>query len=158
MKMERISSAVPPETLALMVELLPSIESLRDLCAVTGLSTETVRRQTEPFIAIMKLQGTLPKCPCGRDKFHPYGCTFTQAKKRLGDRIAGVSPEESERLLHRRRLGIDMLVAGDRYSVIDEALGMKRGGARNYLRFLSPEQLEARERAMTASKPEEAFA
>jgi hypothetical protein len=70
---QRGTGKVTPEVLAQMIDLLPTIGSLRDLCAITGLRLDTVRREVAPFLAIMKLTGTHPKCGCGRDRFHPYG-------------------------------------------------------------------------------------
>jgi len=141
-------SKVPPETLALIVELLPTIGSLRELCAVTGLRLDTIRRETAPFLAIMKLQGTHPQCGCGKDRFHPYGCADSYAKSWPSDCLPGQTREQSAVLLERRRLAIEMLVAGERLCDIDQCLGMSKGGAKNYVRFMSSEQLEARTAAV----------
>lgn len=145
------NSRVTPELLAMMVDLLPTIGSLRDLCAVTGLSLDVVRRETAPFLAIMKLQGTHPQCGCGRDRFHPYGCADSFKKGYPADCLPGHTREQTVLMLERRKVAIEMLVAGSRYVDIDRALGMSHGGARNYLRFLSPQQLAERERNAAAS-------
>lgn len=134
-----------PEQLAQMIELLPTVGSLRDLCAITGLRLETVRRETAPFLAIMKLNGTHPQCGCGKDRFHPYGCADSYAKGWPADCLPGHTREETAVLLHRRKLAIEMLVTGARLCDVDQALGMSKGGAKNYLRFLTPAQLRARE-------------
>ncbi|MCG7346603.1 hypothetical protein [Sphingomonas sp. ACRSK] len=136
----------PPEKLALMVELLPTIGSLRDLCAITGLRLDTVRRETAPFRAIMKLQGTHPQCGCGRDRFHPYGCADSRAKSWPSDCVPGHTREQTPVVLARRQVAIQMLVAGDRFVDIDRALGTSKGVARKYLRHLTPEQAEQRTR------------
>lgn len=141
---------VTPEMLATMVDLLPTVGSLRDLCAITGLRLDTVRRELAPFLAIMKLQGTHPQCGCGRERFHPYGCVDSRAKSWPSDCLPGHTREQTQVLLQRRAQAIEMLVAGERQVDIDDALGMSKGGAKNYLRFLTPEQLATRERNMAA--------
>lgn len=141
------SRAVSPETLAMMVELLPEIGSLRDLCAVTGLRLDTVRRETAPFLAIMKLQGTHPKCGCGKDRFHPYGCVDSYAKASQNP-VPGHRVEDHPAILARRALIIDMLVAGERFVDIDKCVGFNSKSARSYLRFLTPQQLRQREQAV----------
>lgn len=141
-----------PEMLALMVELLPTIGSLRDLCAVTGLRLETVRRETAPFLAIMKLQGTHPQCGCGKDRFHPYGCRDSYVKGVREGHVPGCTLERAPIVLARRKIIIDMLVAGDRFVDIDKALGFNSKSAKGYMRFLSPDQREARARAVKARK------
>lgn len=143
---QRGTGKVTPEVLAQMVDLLPSVGSLRDLCAITGLRLDTVRRAVAPFLAIMKLQGTHPQCGCGKDRFHPYGCVDSRAKSWPSDCLPGHTREQTEALLARRQTAIEMLVAGERQIDIDHALGMSKGGAKNYLRFLTPEQLATRER------------
>lgn len=140
-----------PEVLALIVELLPSVGSLRDLCAITDLRLDIIRRETAQFLAIMKLNGTHPKCGCGRDRFHPYGCVDSRAKSWPADCLPGHTREETVVLLERRRIAIEMLVAGERLVDVDCALGMSKGGARNYLRFLTPEQQLERERRISAT-------
>lgn len=142
------ATKVTPEMLALMVGLLPTVGSLRDLCAITGLRLDTVRREVAPFLAVMKLQGTHPQCGCGRNRFHPYGCVDSRAKSWPSDCLPGHTREQSVELLKRRERAIEMLVAGDRQVDIDAALGMSKGGAKNYLRFLTPAQMEQRERRM----------
>lgn len=136
---------VTPELLALMIELLPTIGSLRDLCAVTGLRLETVRREMAPFLAIMKLTGTHPQCGCGKDRFHQFGCIESRAKNVPTDCLPGHTRDQTKRLLQQRQVAIDMIVAGARFADIDAALGMTKGGAKNYLRFLTDEQRRQRE-------------
>ena len=144
-------SKVTPEKLAAMVEMLPTIGSLRELSAATGLRLEVVRREAAPFLAIMKLNGTHPQCGCGRDRFHPYGCADSRAKSWPSDCIPGNTRAETGVLLARRSIVIEMLLAGDRFREIDRALGMSNGSARGYFRrFLTPEQCALRERAQAA--------
>ncbi len=139
-------SKITPEVLATMIDLLPTIGSLRDLCAVTGLRLDTVRRTVAPFLAIMKLTGTHPQCGCGRDRFHPYGCSDSYTKAQQNP-VPGHKVEDHDRILARRRQAIAMLVAGNRFVDIDDAMAMSKGGARGYLRFLTPEQERARKHA-----------
>lgn len=146
-------SRVTPELLATMVDLLPTVGSLRDLCAITGLRLDLVRREMAPFLAIMKLTGTHPQCGCGKDRFHPYGCVDSRAKSWPSDCLPGHTREQTAALLERRQVAINMLVAGERQIDIDHALGMSKGGARNYLRFLTPEQLAQRERRKSSRLP-----
>lgn len=142
-----------PEVLAMIVELLPTIGSLRDLCAITGLRLDVVRRETAPFLAIMKLNGTHPQCGCGRDRFHPYGCVDSRAKSWPDDCLPGRTRAETMVLMERRRVALEMLAAGDRLCDVDRTLGMWKGGARNYLRFLTPEQhLERQRRICRAAR------
>lgn len=142
---------ITPELLASMVELLPTISSLRDLCGVTGLRLDSVRREMAPFLAIMKLQGTHPQCGCGKDRFHPYGCVDSRAKSMMRDHpFPGHSASRRPELAERRRRIIEMLVAGDRFVDIDNALGLYPKSARKYLRFLSLEQRAERDRKVAA--------
>lgn len=145
-----LESRVNPEIRALIVDLLPTVMSLRDLCAVTGLRLDTIRREVAPFLAIMKLQGTHPKCGCGRDRFHPYGCVDSRAKSWPSDCLPGHTREQTVELLKRREQAIQMLTAGHRQVDVDRALGMSKGGAKNYLRFLTPEQRDHRAKGMAA--------
>lgn len=148
-------SKVTPEILALIVELLPTIGSLRDLCAVTGLRLDTIRRETAPFLAIMKLQGTHPQCGCGKDRFHPYGCADSYKKSWPEDCIPGRTRAESAVLYERRRVIIEMLAAGDRFCDIDARFGLSKGSAKSNLRFMSPEQREGRGLAVERRKAAE---
>lgn len=143
-----------PEMLALIVELLPTVGSLRDLCAITGLRLDMIRRETAPFLAIMKLNGTHPKCGCGRDRFHPYGCVNSRAKADHSRHVNGQSVAASQVFLERRRRLIEMLIEGYRFVDIDNALGLYRKSARKYLRFLTAEQLAERERRIAERNPE----
>ncbi|MGA1800215.1 hypothetical protein VH567_15700 [Sphingomonas sp. 4RDLI-65] len=129
----------------MMIELLPTISSLRDLSAVTGLHLFTVRRVTAPFLAIMKLNGTHPKCGCGKDRFHPFGCSGFRGKNKPTDHLPGHTREETKRLLQQREIAIDMLVDGARFAEVDAALGMSKGSASNYLRFMNDGQRRQRE-------------
>lgn len=147
------AAKVTPEILALMVDLLPTIGSLRDLCSVTGLGLEVVRRAVAPFLAIMKLQGAHPKCGCGRDRFHPYGCVDSFAKSNREGVVPGHRKEDVPSLLARRTAVIRMLVEGERFVDVDTALGLYPKSARKFLRFMTPEQIEARAEAMNGREP-----
>lgn len=136
-----------PEQTALMVELLPTIESMRELADVLGVSRGSINRAAAPFLAIMKLNGTHPKCQCGQDRFHRFGCAYTYDLSRAsrGDRIPGRTAIQSAVLLMRRQEIIDALVRGDRFCDIDRRLDLNKEARRN-LRFLTPAQRAERER------------
>ena len=148
-----MTAACTPELRAMIADLLPTVGSLRDLCALTGLRLDTIRRETTPLLAIMKLNGTHPKCGCGRDRFHPYGCADSYAKGWPSDCLPGHTREESAALLQRRAVAVAMLASGARFCDVDAALGMSKGGAKNYLRFLSAEQLAERHRNVASYQP-----
>lgn len=135
---------ISPEKLSLLIELLPTAQSFRDMCGILGLRLDVVRREAAPFLAIMKLNGTHPKCGCGRDRFHPYGCADSYRKGWPADCLPGRTRAESVILLERRRLVLAELVKGARYCDIDRQFGMSKGGAKAYLRFLSPDQIKER--------------
>ncbi len=133
---------VTPELLAMIVDLIPAVKSLRDICALTGLNLDVVRRETAPFLAIMKLNGTHPKCGCGKDRFHRYGC----ADLKLANAIPGQRAADHARLFARRQNIIAMLIAGDRFVDVNDVLGLHDKAARRYLRFMTPAQIAERER------------
>lgn len=142
--MKKGTTGLSPEKLALLVELLPTVQSFRDAAAILGVSLQTVRHAAAPFLAIMKLEGSHPQCGCGRDRFHPYGCADSYRKGAPQDCLPGHSRSKTDELLQRRKHATAMLIAGDRFCQIDDALGMSRGSAKNYLRFLSQDQLSER--------------
>ncbi|TZG28594.1 hypothetical protein [Sphingomonas montanisoli] len=146
---------ITPDKLAQLVELLPSVGSFRDICAILGLRLDVVRREAAPFLAIMKLNGTHPQCGCGKDRFHPYGCADSYAKSWPADCVPGRTRAESVIILERRRIALEMLVDGDRLCDIDRSLGMSKGGAKNYLHFLTPEQMAEREQNVTRRRQAE---
>ncbi|ALJ14095.1 hypothetical protein [Sphingopyxis macrogoltabida] len=132
---------VAPELLAMMVELLPTVDSYRDLSAMTGVGHQQTRSAMAPFVAIMKLQGTLPPCVCGKERFHKWGCVRTRTKAlqaRADTRTA--SPEEIE----KRRVMVEAIMTGLAYSEIEKMFGMAPKTARKYLGYLTPEQREQR--------------
>jgi len=137
---------MPAERLALLIELLPTAQSFRDICGILGMRLDVVRRESAPFLAIMKLNGTHPKCGCGKDRFHPYGCADSYRKGWPSDCLPGHTRAESVVLLQKRQLVIADLVKGLRYCDIDRQFGMSKGGAKAYLRFLTSDQLAERER------------
>lgn len=140
--------ALTEEQIGLLVERLPHVTSLRDLARELGTRLDTVRFAAAPFLALMKAQGTHPQCGCGRDRFHPYGCVDARTKVPIGSNpFPGHRPEDRAFLLQRRELAVQMLADGARLVDVDQALGMNKC-ARAYLRFLTPEQTERRERAI----------
>lgn len=130
----------------MIVDLIPSVSSLRDLCAITGLRLDTVRTAAAPFIAIMKLGGTLPPCVCGKERFHRYGCKGSAAKGIYASGTYGVSVERMSLLLPRREKVLAAIMTGDPYSEIENRLGLSKKTARKYLRFLTPAQVAYRKR------------
>lgn len=135
-----------PEMLAVLVEVLPDATSLRELALMFNVRLDVIRREVAPFLAIMKLTGTHPKCGCGRDRFHPYGCVDSYVK---GDReglLPGRTRDLSAALSQKREKAIDMIKAGKRWCEIDEACGISKGSARRYVRFMAPEDQAARQR------------
>lgn len=138
-------NTVTPEKLAMIVELLPTVLSLRDLAAMLDLTLDAVRREAAPFLALMKVNGTHPKCGCGRDRFHPYGCVDSYAKAIHQNAVPGHRRMDHARVLERRAKVVEMLVDGERFIDIDKAVGFKNKTARGYLRFLTPEQRARRE-------------
>jgi hypothetical protein len=143
----REANRIAPETLALVVDLLPTALSLRDIGAITGLRLDVVRRQAAPFLAIMKLQGTHPKCACGKDRFHPYGCINTYSKADRTLPVPGCRPAEAAIFAARRAAVIEMILTGATYPAIDAAFGMGRGSAKSHKRFMTPEQYRLRKEA-----------
>lgn len=154
---QRGTKKVPPETLALMLEQLPTVGSLRDLAALTGVRLDVVRREVAPFLAIMKLNGTHPKCGCGKDRFHPYGCVDSVTKASYSTPVRGRSLVEGLVMLARREPILEAIMTGDPYSVIEQRLNLPHKSARKYLIHLTPEQRAQRkqleqERAQALSR------
>ncbi len=140
------ASRVTPEMLAVMVEHLPTVGSLRDLAAITGARLDAVRRVVAPFLAAMKANGTHPQCGCGKDRFHPYGCVDGERKARYSTPIRGMSVEEALAAVAKRGPIIDAIMTGDPYSAIEQRLNLPQKSARKYLIHLTPEQLAQRKR------------
>lgn len=141
---------LPPERLETLVSLLPDVKSLRDLANVMGLNIEHARHAAAPFLAIMKVQGTHPKCSCGKDRFHPYGCIDGYAKSPNG--MPGVAPDQYDRVRGIRQATIEMLIAGHRFCDIDATMGRSIGVSRRMMRFLTPDQRAARDAAIQHQK------
>lgn len=126
------SAPMTPEQIQLMVGLLPNAESLRDISAALGVPQQTLRVAAQPFVALLRLQGALSPCGCGRERFHPYGCASMAKKAR--------PPELAPELLERRAAVIDAIMSGDTFARIEKRLGMGQKSARRYVRYLTPEQ------------------
>lgn len=140
------ASCVTPEMLAVMVEHLPTVGSLRDLAAITGARLDAVRRAVAPFLAAMKANGTHPQCGCGKERFHPYGCVDSERKARYSTPIRGMSVEDALAAVAKRGPIIDAIITGDPYSAIEQRLNLPHKSARKYLIHLTPEQLAQRKR------------
>lgn len=137
---------LPPETLALMLEQLPTVGSLRDLAAITGVRLDVVRREVAPFLATMKLNGTHPKCGCGKNRFHPYGCVDSVRKASYSTPVRGMSMADALVALAKRGPIIDAIMTGEPYSAIELRLNLPHKSARKYLVHLTPGQLAQRKR------------
>jgi hypothetical protein len=135
---------LPPDKLEMLVELLPVAESFRDIALLLDLRPDRVRVEAAPFLLLMKLAGTHPKCGCGRDRYHQYGCADAYDKGKRADGMPGHSPERAATLLQRRAAALEMIKAGVRWCDINEALGTSRCHAEKYVRYLTPEEREAR--------------
>ncbi len=133
-------SSLTPEQVQTMVDLLPSVQSLRDLAALMGLPQKTLQDAAKPFIAILRMQGALPPCPCGRPRFHPYGCSAVSAKTFGGGRIPGVATGNLVSVLVKRAEIIDAIMTGEPYADLERRLGMPLKAIRYYLKHLTPEQ------------------
>lgn len=137
---------VTPAMLALMLEHLPTVGSLRDLAAITGNRLDAVRQAVAPFLAAMKLTGTHPKCGCGKDRFHRYGCVDSERKAKYSTPIRGLSTADALAALAKRGPIIDAIMTGDPYSIIEQRLNLPHKSARKYLIHLTPGQLAQRKR------------
>lgn len=141
----RSTRRITPEQLDRMVELIPQVSSLRDIATITGIDKRTVRQKVAPFLAIMKLNGTHPRCGCGRDRFHPGGCSDTYLKGGKNP-IPGHSPAKHAAILAKRQRIISMLIDGDKICDIAAVEGVSASAPGKYLRFLTEEQRAQRDR------------
>lgn len=140
-----------PEQIELMIERLPRVISLRELAREIGAPFRTVQEHLEPYVAILRAQNALPPCPCGKERFHPYGCSYRSRPQEKGT-LHHYPPERRAEMAQRRALFVSLLESGMRLFEVDEAMGAGKGAAKWYLRHLTPEQLAARERAMAQHK------
>ncbi len=143
---QRGTYKVAPEMVALMLEHLPTVGSLRDLSAMTGTRLDAVRQAVAPFLATMKLNGTHPKCGCGKDRFHPYGGVDSVRKASYSTPVRGMSMADALVALAKRGPIIDAIMTGDPYSAIEQRLNLPHKSAQKYLVHLTPEQLAQRKR------------
>lgn len=147
---------ITPEQTAMLVELLSSANSLREIALVLGLSTATIRREAAPFLAIMELQGTHPMCSCGRKKFHMHGCSASNRRAsdtyRAAGRIGGVRLCDTAAALERRAMIVGLLADGARYVDVGAAIGIHQKTVKKYLRYMTPEQIAQREAAMLGGR------
>lgn len=146
LKRPRGTYKVTPEMLAHMLKHLPTVGSLRDLATITGTRLDAVRQAVAPFLATMKANGTHPKCGCGKDRFHPYGCVDRERKARYSTPIRGRSAEDALAAVAKRGPIIDAIMTGDPYSAIEQRLNLPHKSARKYLIHLTPDQLAQRKR------------
>lgn len=123
---------ITPAQIAEIGERLKTAFSIRQLAAEMDLDRQTVAKVARPVIKAMREAGTLGKCQCGRERFHPRGC-----ERYLANRDARWgTPEQRE-----RRAGIiAAILSGDTYTRISEQWGLASKGAMNYRRWLTPAQ------------------
>lgn len=133
------SRRITPELLEQMVALIPEAASLREIGRLTGAAERTVRQTLSPFLAIMKLNGTHPKCGCGRDRFHPGGCA-AMYHKHSESYIPGVTADKHAAVLARRERIVRMLTDGDAFSDIALVEGIAATGPAKYMRHMTDEQ------------------
>lgn len=140
-----MADVLNPEQAQIVVDMLPTARSFREIARALGVRLDAVRGVAVPIVTLMRMTGSLELCPCGKPRFHPYGCggEHNVLRKR------GIRPPVSDDLLARRQLAIEMLISGTPYRHVDDALGMGHGGARAYMRFLTPEQCELRRIAVS---------
>lgn len=117
-----------------IIDLLPVATSLRQIAEAIDLDRSTVQAAAAPFLMIMRAAGTLGRCPCGKERYHPRICAGNH--KRLGGQRA---IDEG-----RRSAIIAAILTGALYKDIGSAFGVDRASIRKYLRFLTPAQLERR--------------
>lgn len=128
-----------PEKLSMVVDLLPHVKSIREIARIIGMSDKAVGNAARPFIALMEMNGTIPRCLCGKPRFHPYGCEQNTPV-----------PIDGERL-QRREAILEDILQGESYRTIATRHGIHRRTVGHYLARLSPEQQAAR-RALNAER------
>jgi len=146
-----------PDQIQTMIDLMPHAQSLRDIAAIMGLPQKTLSQVAQPFIAILRMQGALPPCGCGKERFHQYGCAITAAKAVY----TGIPRREAPDIVARRQQILDAILTGDTFQEIERRFGMADRTARKYLRFLTQPQRELRlamqeqrgRRKSTATRP-----
>lgn len=129
---------ITPEQIAEIRGRLTGSLSLRQIAAEMDLDPQTVMSRARSMIAEMKAAGTLGKCVCGKDRFHPYVCLMTRAR---------AAPRNWETEEHRKKRAgiIAAIMRGETYAVIAGRFGLKtKAVARAYLRHLTPEQRRRR--------------
>jgi hypothetical protein len=138
-----------PEQIQMMVDLLPVAQSLRDISRIMDVPQQTLRTAAQPFVAILRMQGALAPCGCGKERFHPYGCAIATAKAPA----PGVSADRLPEVLQRRAIILAEIMTGDRFKDIEQRLGMAPKSVRKFLRHLTPEQRAARTQMQQERKP-----
>ncbi|MGI4947405.1 MAG: hypothetical protein ACRYHC_01740 [Janthinobacterium lividum] len=144
--MNQPNTKVTPEVMDQIADLLPSVGSLRELSMMLGISSRVVAEHAAPLIAIMRAQGALPPCACGRERFHQYGCI-------RGFEVRAGSSVEDAVYLERKRLVLEAIANGTSYRDIERQLGINRRSILRFLPLLSAEQRERR-RAINRGHPQ----
>lgn len=135
-----------PEQIQMMIDLMPTAQSLRDIAAIIGVKQQTLRYVATPFVALLRMQGALPPCECGKERFHPYGCSAVAAKSVFASGVFGQSPERAAAHREKREAVVEAIMTGATYSEIERRLGMKPKTARAFARYLTPEQRARRKK------------
>lgn len=130
-----------------ILDKLPQAISLRQLARDVGIDPQTFRHLVAPYVAVMRAQGALAPCPCGKERFHPYACAHRTKPKPPGGK-EGLTGAALEAALHRRQLFVSLLVSGARFSEIDAAMGTSKGTAIGMCRHLTEEQRRQRAEAV----------
>ena len=151
----RAVSPLSPEEMGQLVEMLPTALSYRSIAAKLGRSRYQVGHAAAPVVELMKATGSLPPCACGAPRFHRFACTARQATQSPESRqreFPGHLKERYPELMLRREIIVSMLKAGVRISEIEAALNLNRGIVKAYKRFLTPADMEERERILAENR------
>lgn len=135
-----------PVQIQTMIDLMPHAESLRDIAAIMGVPQQTLRQVAQPFVAIMRMQGALPPCGCGRERFHPYGCSAAAKRATYISAVPGVSADLATVALLRREMVIEAIMTGETFADIEQRLGLMPKTARKFVKYLTPEQRALRKK------------
>jgi hypothetical protein len=139
-----IGGRLSPEKQAKMIELLPAVDSLREIALRLGIDRRFAREEAQPLIAILKLQGALPACPCGRERFHPGGCRMRTEKTRARGQVPGQTQLQFMVTQASREAVIAELMTGDSYADMRERIGATKHTIRAAMLQMTPAQMMRR--------------
>lgn len=133
----------PPITDAqrqMILDLLPIARSLRQIAIALDLDHSTVRAAAALLLAIMRATGTIGRCECGKDRFHPYICIRTKGP-------GGGAPADPV----RTQAILSAILRGDTYAAIGAKFGMRGRSVQRYMYRLTPDQ-RARRKALERAR------